>query len=113
MQITDVTVSDGCLRITCAGPFGIGSLGNPSGLALQQALEAALSREATSIEEVVIDFTRVHYEWGDGPGWAVFPAIRRGFRITYLAGAENHEALAGLMSATRFDRWVAVEAKRP
>lgn len=102
--IIDSRVDNACLRLSCAGSFGVGSQGNPSGQLLKRTIEMALAEAGTSVSEVVIDFTNVQYEWGDGPTWAVLPAIRRGLKVTYVAKGEAKKALANLFQATGLDR---------
>jgi hypothetical protein len=100
MRIVDCIVEDGCLHITCAGRFGIGSQGNPSGDLIKDRLELALERSGSPISRVVVDFTQVDYEWGDGPAWSVLPALKRGLKVSYLARGKAKEALAGLFDAS-------------
>lgn len=96
MQILERTFSNEALCIRCSGVFGIGSHGIPSGKLLQQALEAELRVSGRTTRRVVVDFRQVEYEWGDGPAWAVLPALRRGASVIFLVDSENREPLAGL-----------------
>jgi len=102
MRIIETSVRNGCLRIACAGPFGVGSEGNPSGHLLKRTLETALDAPDPGINEVVIDFTEVEYEWGDGPAWAVWPAFRRNLKVRYVARGTAGKSLAELFRVTGF-----------
>jgi hypothetical protein len=106
----DVTVSDGCLRIDCAGCYGPRSEGNlASGRLVQEAIRRHLDTAAPPLFEVVIDFTRIDCEgMGDGPIWSVMEAWRRGVKVTYLVSERTREPLQVLLSVTKMNRIIGV-----
>lgn len=109
MFTVDVTVSDACLRIRCAGCYGPRSDGNVlSGRLVQDSIERHLDSSDPPFAEVIIDFTRVEYGSGDGPIWSVMAALRRGLKVTYLVGAGTREPLESLLSATKMDQLIDI-----
>jgi hypothetical protein len=109
MITVDVTGSDTCLRINCAGCYGPRSEGNLlSGRLVQDAIERNLDRCDSAFTEVVIDFTRVQYGAGDGPIWSVMGAVRRGLNVTYLVSERTREALHCLLSTTHMNQFIDV-----
>jgi hypothetical protein len=110
MITIDVTVSDGCLRINCAGCYGPRSEGNlASGRLVQEAIRHHLDTAEPPLSEVVIDFTKVNYEgMGDGPIWSVLPAWRRGLKVTYLVSQSTREYLEVLLSVTNMNQIIGV-----
>ncbi len=110
MITIDVTVSDGCLRINCAGCYGPRSEGNlASGRFVQEAIRRHLDTADPPLSEVVIDFTRIDYEgMGDGPIWSVLQAWRRGVKVTYLVSERTREPLQVLLSVTNMNRIIGV-----
>jgi hypothetical protein len=110
MITIDVTVSDGCLRINCAGCYGPRSEGNvASGQLVQEAIRRHLDTADPPLVEVVIDFTRIDCEGlGDGPIWSVLQARRRGVKVTYLVSDRTREPLEGLLSVTNMNRIISV-----
>jgi hypothetical protein len=106
----DATVSDGCLRINCAGCYGPRSEGNvASGRLVQEAIRRHLDTADPPLSEVVIDFTRIDYEgMGDGPIWSVLQAVRQRVKVTYLVSDRTREPLQGLLSVTRMNRLIGV-----
>ena len=109
MVIREALIGDGVARIRCAGVFGVGSAGNPSGHVLKAALEELLGGHEGEASAVVVDFTEVEYQWGDGPVWAVYPAWRRGLHVTYLARGQVAAALRGLVEATGPGDWISIQ----
>jgi hypothetical protein len=100
MITLDVTVSDACLRITCAGDYGISEDNLLSGRLVQETIQRHLDRVVPLPSEVIIDFTRVEGGTGDGPIWSVLPAYRRGLKVTYLVSGSSGEFLQALLCAT-------------
>jgi hypothetical protein len=108
MITVDVTVSDGCLRLDCAGLYGPASEGNLAcGELVRETIRRYLDGTTEPLSEVVIDFTRVEYGAMDGPIWSVLPAVRRGLKVTYLVGERNREALR-VFAVTMMDRLIGV-----
>jgi len=109
MQIDAIKLTDGVLRVKCSGTHGVGSEGNPSGLALTQAVERWISTHPQdTIDELEVDYTDVAYSWGDGPVSSVVPFVKRGItRIRLIAGAENRQALEALVSGCGMP-WISV-----
>jgi hypothetical protein len=114
MITIDVSASDGCLRINCAGCYGPRSEGNSaSGRLVQEAIRRHLDTANPSLVEVVIVFTRIDYEGlGDGPIWSVMQASRRGVKVTYLVSDRTREPLEELLSVTNMDRIIGVTVVR-
>ena len=111
MITIDVTVSDGCLRINCAGCYGPRSEGNlASGRLVQEAIRRHLDTANPPLSEVVIDFTRVDYCGGDGPVWSVTRAVARGVKVTYVVSDRDRAPLQELLSATGMNRFIGVVA---
>jgi hypothetical protein len=110
MITIDVTASDGCLRINCAGCYGPRSEGNlASSRLVQEAIRRHLDTADPPLFEVVIDFTRVDYEgMGDGPIWSVLEAWRRGVKVIYLVSERDREPLQTLLSVTNMNRIIGV-----
>jgi hypothetical protein len=106
----DATVSNGCLRINCAGCYGPRSEGNvASGRLVQEVIRRHLDTADPPLPEVVIDFTRIDYEgMGDGPIWSVLQAVRQCVKVTYLVSDRTREHLQGLLSVTRMNRLIGV-----
>jgi hypothetical protein len=114
MITIDVSASDGCLRINCAGCYGPRSEGNlASGRLVQEAIQRHLDTANPPLVEVVIDFTRIDSEGlGDGPIWSVMQAWRRGVKVTYLVSDRTREPLEELLSVTNMDRIIGVAVVR-
>jgi hypothetical protein len=95
MITIDVTASDGCLRINCAGCYGPRSEGNlASGRLVQEAIRRHLDTADPPLFEVVIDFTRIDCEgMGDGPIWSVMEAVRRRVKVAYVVSERSDEPL--------------------
>jgi hypothetical protein len=110
MITVDVTVSDGCLRINCAGRYGPRSECNlASGRLVQEAIRHHLDTADPPLSEIVINFTRVDCEgMGDGPIWSVLEAWRRGVKVSYLVGEHTREALEVLLSVTNMNQIIGV-----
>jgi hypothetical protein len=111
MIIVDASVNVAVLRIICSGSYGEGSEGNPSGRLVEDTIRRFMECDADPPNEVVIDFTRVEYVWGDGPGWSVMPWARH-VKVTYLASDKNERALRGLFSATNLDKVLNITISR-
>jgi hypothetical protein len=110
VRVLRSVIADRRLQVVCEGEFGLGSQGNLSGGRLKEAIEQALSQETEGVTEVVISFRNVAYEWGDGPAWAVLPAIRAGLKVRYLAAPENAPPLTNLFQACGLGDWCVVGA---
>ena len=109
MITIDVTVSDACLRINCAGCYGPRSEGNlASGRLVQEAIRRHLDLADPPLSEVVIDFTKVDYCGMDGPIWSVTEAWKRGLTVTYLVSESTREPLQVLLSVTNMNRIIGV-----
>lgn len=108
MITIESTVNEGRLRITCSGVFGVGAEGNLSGRILGDAIKRLMDGEAEPPSEVVIDFTDVEYEWGDGPAWSVLPWAVKGLTVTYLARGRAAMGLQDLFSEARLDRCLSI-----
>ena len=109
MITIDVTLSDGCLRINCAGCYGPRSEGNlASGRLIQEAIRRHLDTADPPLSEVVIDFTRVDYCGMDGPTWSVAEALRRRLKVTYLVSERNREFLEVLLGVIKMNRFIGV-----
>jgi hypothetical protein len=67
-----------------------------------------MNEATTAITEIVIDFTKVDYLWGDGPGWSVIGKATRGVKITYLAGEQSGRCLQELFAVTHLDQFINV-----
>jgi hypothetical protein len=107
MITIDLAVSDGCLRINCAGCYGALSEDNlASGRLVQEAIRHHLDTANPPLVEVVIDFTRIEGGFGDGPIWSVTEAYRRGVKVTYLVSERTREPLQFLLALTRMNRLI-------
>jgi hypothetical protein len=101
------------LSLTCAGRFGIGSLGNSPGEQLRAAVDEAVV-SAPALTDVTIDFTAVEYEWGDGPLSAlVGPVLRRRLRVTYLARDAVRASLEGLFASSGVRQFGELKVTEP
>lgn len=65
---------DGLLRVGFAGTAGIGSEGNPHGAQICEVLMAAIAERQPP--GLVVDFRRLHYEFGDYIGGALLRAYQ-------------------------------------
>ncbi len=108
MEVADSSISSNALRIACAGEYGVGSDGNPSGELVRGVIEQCLQESPSLVSEIIIDFTEVDYEAGDGPVSSVMPAVERGLRITYIVGKANREPMNALLLASGLSEWIKV-----
>lgn len=103
MISVDAVVNGTRLWITCSGDWGVGSEGTPSGRLLNETIKRFMKDAVERPSEVVIDFTKVDYLGGDGPGWSLLPYSRYA-KVTYLVNDRNEQALRDLFSATNLDK---------
>ena len=89
IQISEVTVTGGRLRIVCTGDWGYGSEGHGSGALVQRAIDERLKDGEPGIKSIILDYQRVHYEWGDGIIWSVHRAILKGIDVTFYGNLQN------------------------
>jgi hypothetical protein len=111
MRVVQTRVDGGTLHVLCAGSLAAGSLGVSDCRLLHISIEKALRESLAPWEEVVVDFTSVDYEWGDGPAWAVFPAARRHLKVRYLARDRCCAALMSLFRETGLHRVFSVSVE--
>ena len=111
MIIVDAAVDGAVLRLVCSGTYGVGSEGNPSGHVVKDTIKRFMNCDADPPTEVVIDFTRVEYVWGDGPGWSVVPWALHA-KVTYLVSDQNEEALTRLFSTTKLYKVLKITISR-
>ena len=109
MQINSLHFNDAVLTVICAGTFGVGSEGNPSGKLLMEAIDRwMLAHPGDRVEQAVIDFTHVDYTWGDGPVWSLLPFIRNGLtKVRLKASSQNWKPLDELIHVTNLPWFVA------
>ena len=103
MRIAALEFDGHALRVKCAGPFGVGSEGHASAVLLRETIDAWLMSPGHGrVDELIIDFTDVDYEWGDGPVTSTLPFVakRRVARVRLLANARNQRALESLVDAS-------------
>src|SRR4051812_357139 len=106
-MITAEAAAEGSyLRIVCAGPWGSDSRGTRCGYLLRDTIRRGLSDATTAITEIVIDFTKVDYGLGDGPGWAVLEWATEGVKVTYLAGERGGRFLQQFFAIVDLDRFI-------
>ena len=93
MQIDSLDFSDPVLTVRCSGTFGIGSKGHPSSKLLTDSIQRwMLSHPQERIEQVIIDYTHVDYEWGDGPVSSMLPIIYKGVtKVRLVANPRNRK----------------------
>ena len=110
MQINSLHCNDAVLMVICAGTFGVGSEGNPSGRLLKEAIERwMLAHPGDRVEQAVIDFAHVDYTWGDGPVWSLLPFIKSGLtKVRLKASVQNWKPLDELIHVTNLP-WFVVE----
>ena len=108
MITAEVAAEGSCLRVHCVGSWEYDSRGTRCGYLLRDTIRRVMSEATTAITEIVIDFTKVNYLGGDGPGWSVLGKTTRGVRITYLAGEQGGQRLQELFAVTRLDQFIKV-----
>jgi hypothetical protein len=108
MISAEATTEGSCLRVDCAGTWEYDSEGTRCGHLLRSTIERGMNEATTAITEIVIDFTRVNYLGGDGPGWSVLGKWSRGVKVTYLAGEQGGQLLQGLFAITRLNQFINV-----
>lgn len=108
MITAEATAEGSCLRVDCAGSWEYDSRGTQCGYLLRDTIQRVMNEATTAITEIVIDFTKVNYLGGDGPGWSVLRKTTGGVKITYLAGEQSGQRLQELFAVTRLDRFINV-----
>jgi hypothetical protein len=108
-MITAEAAAEGaCLRVDCAGSWEYDSRGSQCGHLLRATIERGMNEATTAITEIVIEFTKVNYLGGDGPGWSVLGKTTKGVKITYLADEPTGQRLQELFAVTRLDQFINV-----
>ena len=97
------------LWLTVFGYFGHGDDNVRAGRAIERALRDAIDDQESEIREVIIDFTNAEAIGGDGPLWAVGPAIRRRLKIRFIASGTNYRCLSDLLRLTRMDQVICLD----
>ena len=103
MITAEATTEGTCLRVDCVGTWEYDSGGTRCGHLVRNTIQRGMSEATTAITEIVIDFTKVNYLGGDGPGWSVLGKTTRGVKITYLAGEQSGQGLQELFAVTRLE----------
>ena len=100
IEVEIVRFDDGVLSVKCSGAFGIGSNGHASTGKLTHVIEHWRKAHPTQrVCRLVIDYSLVDYQWGDGPISAILPFIESGIdEVRLLASRENRESLERLVS---------------
>jgi len=111
MQIDSIEYHDHLLRATCSGVFGIGSQGQPSATLLRESIEEwMLSHPTDRVDHMVIDYTKVEYEWGDGPASSMISFIKGGVnKVRLVANHRNLLPLRNLFTENGLLMWFEVE----
>lgn len=112
MEIVKSELIRSRLCICCSGVFGIGSNGNPSGCKIQNAIERFINEQPCPVSDIAIDFTKVEYEWGDGPAWAIMSALQQGLKVKYITNVSNHEAISNLIEVSGLNAIRKIEIER-
>jgi hypothetical protein len=103
MRIQTLEFDGRHLMVKCSGPFGVGSAGHSSAVLLREAIEEWLRCSVhVPVDELVVDFTDVDYEWGDGPVTSTLPLIAKRLvaRVRFVANANNRRSLQSLVDAS-------------
>jgi hypothetical protein len=112
MITAEATVEGSCLQVDCAGSWEYDSRGTQCGYLLQDTIRCGVIEATTAITEIVIDFTKVNYLGGDGPGWSVLGKTLRGVKLTYLVGGPSGQRLQELFAVTNLDQIINVVVVR-
>jgi hypothetical protein len=108
MITAEATVEGSCLWVDCDGSWEYDSRGTQCGYLLRDTIQRGMNEATTAITELVIDFTKVNYLRGDGPGWSVLGKTTKGVKITYLAGEQSSQRLQELFTITHLDQIINV-----
>jgi hypothetical protein len=108
MITAEAATAGSCLRVDCAGSWEYDPGGTRCGYLLRDTIRRGISDATTAITEIAIDFTKVNYLGGDGPGWSVLGKWTRGVKVTYLAGERSGQLLRELFAVTHMDMLINV-----
>ena len=101
--MTGCSQTEDVLRVVCAGEFGIGSAGNPSGKLLTRTIEMWMDTHRDQpISQIELDFATVEYRWGDGPVSALVAILPHGVTtVRIFASSSNELPLKNLVEGSR------------
>jgi hypothetical protein len=106
LKIDRTEIRDNVVRVTLSGVYGDGTEGFPSARFLSEKLRALLAQN-TEIDSVEMDYSRVEYDWGDGPTTTLISLFRstggRITRATFISNQSNHVVLQRLCDLTHID----------
>jgi hypothetical protein len=110
IRVDSIQSAGTVLTVRCSGEVAIGSASVTSMRSLSDAVEHWIREHRhRTISEIVMDFSAVHYRWGDAPISCFIPFVRRGVqRIRFLADAATAEALENLFRAANMP-WFSVQ----
>jgi hypothetical protein len=107
MISAEATIEASCLRVDCVGSWEYDARGTRCGDLLRSAIQRGMNEATTAITEIVIDFTRVNYLGGDGPGWSVLGKWTRDVKVTYLADEPSGQRLQELFAVTHLNQFIS------
>lgn len=95
-----------CLK--CAGTYRVGSSGKPEARAIYEA--ACSSLEQASADALLLDYTELHYEWGDDM-WLTFqvdhPSNDQELPFAVVVGDSCKDAIKSLLESDGgYDDWL-------
>jgi hypothetical protein len=98
------------LNVGCSGIVAIGSRSVDSMRPVSDAIAKWIGEHPDhAVREIVVDFTKVDYQWGDAPVTCLLPFIRQGVeRIRFLASTSSAPALESLFACTALP-WFSLE----
>lgn len=109
MITAEATVSGSTLRLSCHGVYDLASeAGWECGKVVEDLIRRHLDQTDPPITEIVIDFTEVDYQHGDGPAWSVLLAVKQGVPVTYHVREQTGAPLLRLLATTHLNRIINV-----